>query len=208
MWLAIGRRGGKDTIAGRLAAYLAVCGDFAKYLRRGERGTIACVAVTRERGSNVIGYIKAGLLETVLAPLVEGIEESGGKIALGNGIDIIVLLSNYRSLRGRSVASAILGRLPLFEPVALESVRKAYVELQSFRSIRRIDASRRNARALRLRFSKSFARRRHRLSHAKVRSTTQRIGSTTKPLAWSDRFTISTDRLGRICATAVANCGP
>jgi hypothetical protein len=47
LWLAIDRRGGKDTIAARLAAYLAVCGDFAKYLCRGERGTIACVAVTR-----------------------------------------------------------------------------------------------------------------------------------------------------------------
>ena len=61
---------------------------------------------------------------------------------------------------------------------------------------------------LRLRFSKSLARRRQRLSHAKVRSTTQRIGSTTKPLAWSERFTISTERCGRTFATASANCGP
>lgn len=53
----------------------------------------------------------------VLAPLVEGIAESSGKIALGNGIDIIVLLSNYRSLRGRTVARAILGQASLFEPV-------------------------------------------------------------------------------------------
>ena len=67
--------------------------------------------------------------------------------------------------------------------------------LQSFRSMRRIDASRRNASALRLRFSKSLARRRQRLSQAKVRSTTQRIGRTTKPFAWSDRFTISTGEL-------------
>ena len=64
---------------------------------------------------------------------------------------------------------------------ALESVRKVHTGLQSFRSIRRIDASCRNASALRLRFSKSLARRRQRLSHAKVRSTTQRIGRTTKP---------------------------
>ena len=70
------------------------------------------------------------------------------------------------------------------------------------------DASCRNARALRLRLSKSLARRRQRLSHAKVRSTTQRIGRTTKPLAWSERFTISTERCGRTSATAVANCGP
>src|SRR3546814_2974207 len=39
--------------------------------------------------------------------------------------------------------------------------------------------------------SKSLARRRLRLSHAKVRSTTQRRGSTSKPLAVSDRLMIS-----------------
>src|SRR6516225_3814954 len=38
----------------------------------------------------------------------------------------------------------------------LESVRKHQAGLQSFRSMRRIEASRRNASALRLRFSQSF----------------------------------------------------
>src|ERR1035438_2936747 len=38
--------------------------------------------------------------------------------------------------------------------------------MHSFRSMRRIEASRRNARAFRLRHSQSFANRRHRLSHA------------------------------------------
>ena len=66
---------------------------------------------------------------------------------------------------------------------SVSMVRKVHTGLQSFRSIRRIDASCRNASALRLRFSKSLARRRQRLSHAKVRSTTQRIGRTTKPFA-------------------------
>ena len=39
--------------------------------------------------------------------------------------------------------------------------------------------------------SKSFASRRLRLSHAMVRSTTQRRGNSLKPLAASDRLTIS-----------------
>src|SRR6516162_9347371 len=50
----------------------------------------------------------------------------------------------------------------------LESVRKHQAGLQSFRSMRRIEASRRNASALRLRFSQSFASLRQRLSQAKV----------------------------------------
>ena len=65
----------------------------------------------------------------------------------------------------------------------LESVSELRQGLQSFRSMRRMDASFKNARALRLRFSQSLARRRQRLSHAIVRSTIQRLGNCTKPLA-------------------------
>jgi hypothetical protein len=65
----------------------------------------------------------------------------------------------------------------------LESVRKHQAGLQSFRSMRRIEARRRNASALRLRFSQSLASLRQRLSQAMVRSTIQRLGNTTKPLA-------------------------
>src|SRR5439155_4873674 len=74
---------------------------------------------------------------------------------------------------------------------ALESVRKHQAGLQSFRSMRRIEASRRNASALRLRFSQSLASLRQRLSHAKVRSTIQRRGSTTNPFVRLERLTIS-----------------
>ena len=66
---------------------------------------------------------------------------------------------------------------------SLESVREHQAGLQSFRSMRRIDARRKNDSALRLRFSQSLASRRQRLSHAMVRSTTQRRGRITKPLA-------------------------
>ena len=64
-----------------------------------------------------------------------------------------------------------------------EFVREHQAGLQSFRSMRRIDARRKNASALRLRFSQSLASLRQRLSQAMVRSTTQRRGSTTNPLA-------------------------
>src|ERR1700733_1765279 len=58
--------------------------------------------------------------------------------------------------------------------------------MHSFRSMSRIEASRRNARAFRLRHSQSFANRRQRLSHAKDLSTSQRFGKMTNPLAPSD----------------------
>src|SRR3977135_318654 len=65
---------------------------------------------------------------------------------------------------------------------ALESVREHQVGLQSFRSMSRIEARRKKASALRLRFSQSFASLRQRLSHAMVRSTIQRLGNTANPL--------------------------
>src|SRR5438874_3397841 len=85
----------------------------------------------------------------------------------------------------------VAGRLSHAQFKSLESVRKHQAGLQSFRSMRRIEASRRNASALRLRFSQSLASLRQRLSQAKVRSTTQRRGSTTNPFVRSERLTIS-----------------
>jgi hypothetical protein len=61
------------------------------------------------------------------------------------------------------------GIVQAFYRTRLESVQEAYQELRSFRNISRMDASRRKASALRLRFSKSLARRRQRLSQAMVR---------------------------------------
>ena len=63
--------------------------------------------------------------------------------------------------------------------------------------MRRIEARRKNASALRLRFSQSLASLRQRLSQAMVRSTIQRWGKTTNPLTRSERLTISTLRCGK-----------
>jgi hypothetical protein len=69
-----------------------------------------------------------------------------------------------------------------------ESVREDQTGLQSFRSMRRIEARRKNASAVRLRFSQSLASLRQRLSQAIVRSTIQRWcrPSCGWNLAWRD----------------------
>ena len=66
-----------------------------------------------------------------------------------------------------------------FRKQVLESVRRLQAGLQSFLTMRRIEARRKNASAFRLRFSQSLASLRQRLSHAMVRSTIQRLGKTT-----------------------------
>ncbi len=55
---------------------------------------------------------------------------------------------------------------------------------------RRMCSMRSHASALATVFSQSLAMRRHRPSHARVRSTTRRRGMTSKPCAVSERFTI------------------
>src|SRR5271156_2200699 len=90
----------------------------------------------------------------------------------------------------------------------LESVRGLYQGLHSFRTRRRMEASLRKARALRLRFSQSLASRRQRFNQARVRSTIQRFGKGTNPLARSERRTISVLRLGRTFSSTVSKIGP
>src|SRR3954465_2485338 len=88
------------------------------------------------------------------------------------------------------VVAFLLAALPLMRTTALESIRDHIVSWQSFLTMRRTDAQRRKARALWLRHSQSFAKRRQRLSQPMVRSTIQRLGRTTN-LWRSDRLTIS-----------------
>src|ERR1700687_3603189 len=90
----------------------------------------------------------------------------------------------------------------------LESVRRDHTGLHSFLNMSLMEARRRNASALRLRFSQSLASRLHRSSHANVRSTTHRFGQTTKPLARPERLTISTFTCVIIFVTARRNTGP
>ena len=90
----------------------------------------------------------------------------------------------------------------------LESVRKVIQFEQSLLSMRRMDANLRKASALRDMFSKSLASLRQRPSHAKVLSTTQRLGKTSKPLAVSERLTISVARPGMAFFCPLAKTGP
>ena len=74
----------------------------------------------------------------------------------------------------------ISGELKIFAE-SLDS--KVHAGLQSLRNMRRMEAKRRNMRAVRLRFSQSLANLRQRLSQAIDRSTIQRLGTVTKPFA-------------------------
>ena len=145
-------------------------------------GIATGLVVVGESGADEGADAKLAVGETPnIAARIQGLAESG----------TVAIAQNTRRLLG--------GAFALDD---LESVRRLYVGLQSFRSMSRMDASLMKASALRLRFSQSLASRRQRLSQAMVRSTTQRLGWTTKPFTRSDRLTISVSRSGRMPARA------
>jgi hypothetical protein len=110
LWLAIGRRAGKDSVASAIAAYLATFGDFARHLRRGERAVILCLAVDREQARIVYGYVRAYFEQVpLLAPLVQRITDD--TVELNNGVDIVVATNSFRAIRGRTLAAAILDEI-------------------------------------------------------------------------------------------------
>ena len=92
-----------------IAAYLACFKDWRKYLSPGERAVILLVAADREQAKILHRYI-CGILETpILAQLVEG--QTADLIDLKGGVTIEVVTRSYRSVRGRSVAAALLDEL-------------------------------------------------------------------------------------------------
>jgi hypothetical protein len=110
LWLAIGRRGGKDSIASAIATYSACCIDFSKYLRPGERATILCLACNRHQARIVHSYIRAYFEEVpLLKPLVVRMDDDS--IQLINGVEINVATSSFRGIRGRTIALAILDEI-------------------------------------------------------------------------------------------------
>jgi hypothetical protein len=108
-WLCIGRRAGKDSVASGIATYMAAMCDFRPYLRSGEVPLIVCLAVDRTQSRIVFDYI-AGYFTDVplLRPLVKRMAPSEGVIELRNGTEIQVATNNFRAIRGRTIALAVM----------------------------------------------------------------------------------------------------
>jgi hypothetical protein len=112
-WFAIGRRAGKDSIASAVATYIASLSDVERFLRPGERAVVACLAVDKTQAAIVFRYI-AAYFERIpmLAELVVRITDD--TIELDNGVEITVLSSNYRRLRGKTILLAIFDEIAFF----------------------------------------------------------------------------------------------
>ena len=108
--LVIGRRGGKSFALALVAVFLAAFRDYRQYLQPGERATILVVAADRKQAKTIMRYA-AGLLEGVpmLRPLIE--RQSTEEIELRRRVVIEVATASFRTVRGRTIAAALLDEL-------------------------------------------------------------------------------------------------
>jgi hypothetical protein len=109
LWLVIGRRGGKSFAMALIAVYLAVFRDWRKYLSPGERAIVLLVAADREQAKILHRYCQGVLNPPILQSHVLNVTTS--EIELKGGVTIEVVTRSYRSVRGRSVAVAVLDEL-------------------------------------------------------------------------------------------------
>jgi hypothetical protein len=110
LWVIAGRRAGKDSIASGIAAHAAASFESAGRLRPGERALVACLAVDKAQAALVAGYIRAFFTEIPsLRALVE--RETADGLTLSNGVDVSVMATDFRSIRGRTILCAILDEL-------------------------------------------------------------------------------------------------
>jgi hypothetical protein len=117
LWLAVGRRAGKDSAASVVAVYLSVFGDFARFLRRGEAARIVCLAVDRDQARIVFGYIKAYFEEIpLLRPLLVSAKDD--TVRLNNGVEVVVATNSFRGIRGGTIACAIFDEVAFWRDEA------------------------------------------------------------------------------------------
>jgi hypothetical protein len=121
LWVIAGRRSGKDSVASAMATHAALTPYGG--LRPGEAPTIMCLACDKEQARIVTRYSR-GYFDEV--PLLKGLidEDTQDGFTLTNGAEFAVLANNFRSVRGRTVAFAVLDECAFYR--SSESVSPDY----------------------------------------------------------------------------------
>ena len=105
----IGRRGGKSFAMALISVFLAAFKDWRRYLSPGERAIVLLVAADREQAKILHRYCQGILSPPILQSLVLNVTAS--EIELKGNVVLEVVTRSYRTVRGRSVAVAVLDEL-------------------------------------------------------------------------------------------------
>jgi hypothetical protein len=108
IWAAVGRRAGKDSIASGLSAYSAAFQSYEGLLRPGESATVLNLAVDKIQAQIALRYTRAYFDEIPSLKRLVTRETALDGLTLSNGVEITILPNNFRAVRGRSIALAIL----------------------------------------------------------------------------------------------------
>jgi hypothetical protein len=127
VWIICGRRSGKTVFASLLACYQAL---FSEYVpQRGERGYAALVSPTRQQSGIARGYASGLFQESgLLADMVT--RETLETIELENQTGLLILSSDYKTLRGFSLLGTVVDEGAF---VALEGARSAEEVIRAVR---------------------------------------------------------------------------
>lgn len=110
LWLIVGRRGGKDSVASMMTLQAAVYADEGVALRPGERIMVPLFATNKTQAGIVFRYMR-GYFEKFprLRTLVEGRlpDSFMSPIRLKNNVDIVVFANNFRAPRGYPIGASV-----------------------------------------------------------------------------------------------------
>ena len=109
-WIIVGRRGGKDSVASVIVAYIAAMfSDQHQRLRPGERASVVCLATDRDQAKIILNYIRSYFTEIeMLRDMVINGDGTASGFELDNGVDVSILTSSFRAVRGRAILAAVL----------------------------------------------------------------------------------------------------
>lgn len=107
-----GRRSGKSRIAACIGAYEAALAGHERRLAKGEKGIVPVLAPVKSQASIVHGYLRS-IFDT---PLLrnEVVNETREGFDLKNGISVVVLAGDWRTVRGHTLVCAVVDEAAFF----------------------------------------------------------------------------------------------
>jgi hypothetical protein len=113
LWCAIGRGGGKDSIASLIGAHSAALFDRRDRLRGGERALCMCLACDRDQARIVLDYTRDYFAR--IAPLRAMVQrETVNGFELNNGVEIAIATNSFRGVRGYSLRLVIMDEVAFY----------------------------------------------------------------------------------------------
>jgi len=129
IWIAAGRRSGKDSVASLIAAHAAATFDRQHMLRPGERALVLCLATDREQAKICLNYVRGFF---VSVPMLKSMvtRETADGFELSNGVDVQVATASFKAVRGRAIALCVLDEIAFFS-----SENSANPDLEIYRAL-------------------------------------------------------------------------